>query len=134
MPPANAKRIHIAFIRGGNRKFRALHLDSGNFSWRSESISKKTRIIGVVFRPSNNKLIWTNTLTKAVVVQVDAAPFRQWYEAHYGLSLGKQRRAAKKAEEENKDEGAEETEKSRKVERKLAPHQGHAKVASALES
>lgn len=136
--PANTrigtKRIHIVRTRGGNRKFRALRLDSGNFSWGSESIAKKTRIIGVVFHPSNNELIRTNTLTKAAVVQVDAAPFRQWYEAHYGLPLGKKRGAAKKAEEEKKEEGAEETKKSKKVERKLAARQGHAKVEGALES
>jgi len=70
--------------RGGNRKFRALRLDSGNFSWGSEGISRKVRVIAVAFHPSNNELVRTNTLTKAAVVQVDAAPFRQWYEAHYG--------------------------------------------------
>ncbi|KAF8475850.1 ribosomal protein S8e/ribosomal biogenesis NSA2 [Kalaharituber pfeilii] len=136
--PANTrigtKRIHIVRTRGGNRKFRALRLDSGNFSWGSESIAKKTRIIGVVFHPSNNELIRTNTLTKAAIVQVDAAPFRQWYEAHYGLPLGKKRGAARKAEEEKKEEGGEEAKKSRKVERKLAARQAHAKVEPALET
>ena len=32
------------------------------------------------------------------MVQVDATPFRQWYEAHYGQPLGRRRQA--KAEEE----------------------------------
>jgi len=49
--PANtrigAKRIHEVRVRGGNRKFRALRLDSGNFSWPSEGVAKKTRIIAV---------------------------------------------------------------------------------------
>jgi len=135
--PANTrigtKRIELVRTRGGNRKFRALRLDSGNFSWGSEAISKKTRIIGVVFHPSNNELIRTNTLTKAAIVQIDASPFRQWYEAHYGLPLGKKRGASKKAEEEKKDGAAEETKKSKKVERKLAARQSHAKVENALE-
>lgn len=135
--PANtrigAKRIHIVRTRGGNRKFRALRLDSGNFSWGSEAVAKKTRITGVVFHPSNNELIRTNTLTKAAIVQIDAAPFRQWYESHYGLPLGKKRGAAKKAEEEKKDD-ANDTKKSKKVERKIASRQKHAKVEPALES
>jgi len=30
------KRIHTVRTRGGNKKFRALRLDQGNFSWGSE--------------------------------------------------------------------------------------------------
>ncbi|TAQ86182.1 hypothetical protein B7494_g5476 [Chlorociboria aeruginascens] len=85
------KRIHLVRTRGGNRKFRALRLDSGNFSWASEGIARKVRVIVVAFHPSNNELVRTNTLTKSAVVQVDAAPFRQWYEAHYGQTLGRRR-------------------------------------------
>ena len=33
---SGAKRIHTVRARGGNLKFRALRLDSGNFSWGSE--------------------------------------------------------------------------------------------------
>ncbi|KAF2858333.1 ribosomal protein S8e [Piedraia hortae CBS 480.64] len=106
--PANTrigpKRIHLVRTRGGNRKFRGLRLDSGNFSWGSEGISRKTRIIGVVYHPSNNELVRTNTLTKSAVVQIDAAPFRQWYETHYGQSIGRRRqqKAGEKVEEEAK--------------------------------
>ncbi|OXB68509.1 hypothetical protein ASZ78_000446 [Callipepla squamata] len=39
-PPANTKigprRIHTVRVRGGNKKYRALRLDVGNFSWGSE--------------------------------------------------------------------------------------------------
>lgn len=109
--------------RGGNRKFRALRIDSGNFSWGSEGVSRKTRVIAVAFHPSNNELVRTNTLTKAAVVQVDAAPFRQWYEAHYGANLGRRRQ----------QKGVETTEekKSKSVEKKHAARD--AKVESALE-
>jgi len=86
-----AKRIHLVRTRGGNRKFRALRLESGNFSWGSEGIARKVRVIVVAYHPSNNELVRTNTLTKSAVVQVDAAPFRQWYEAHYGVNLGRRR-------------------------------------------
>ena len=42
------KRIHTVRVRGGNLKYRALRLDSGNFAWGSEHVTRKTRIIGVV--------------------------------------------------------------------------------------
>ena len=109
--PANtrigAKRIHLVRTRGGNRKFRALRIDSGNFSWGSEGISRKTRVIAVAFHPSNNELVRTNTLTRAAVVQVDAAPFRQWYEAHYGTNIGRRRQKAGEEEKEKKSKGVE---------------------------
>ncbi|KAK7543992.1 40S ribosomal protein eS8 [Phyllosticta citribraziliensis] len=127
--PANtrigAKRIHLVRTRGGNRKFRALRLEAGNFSWGTEGISRKTRVIVVAYHPSNNELVRTNTLTKSAVVQIDAAPFRQWYEAHYGTNLGRRRQA--KAE-------AEEVKKSKSVEKKQeARVKDHGKVDSALE-
>ncbi|RMZ92320.1 hypothetical protein DV736_g412, partial [Chaetothyriales sp. CBS 134916] len=93
--PANtrigSKRIHLVRVRGGNTKYRALRLDSGNFSWGSEGIARKVRVIAVSFHPSNNELVRTNTLTKSAVVQIDATPFRTWYEAHYGTTVGRKR-------------------------------------------
>jgi len=104
--PANTrignKRIHLVRTRGGNTKYRGLRLDAGNFSWGSEGIARKVRVIVVVFHPSNNELVRTNTLTKSAVVQVDAAPFRSWYEAHYGTALGRRRQAKGEQEEEKK--------------------------------
>lgn len=35
-----------------------------------------------MYNASNNELVRTNTLVKGAIIQVDAAPFRQWYEAH----------------------------------------------------
>jgi len=122
------KRIHLVRTRGGNRKFRALRLDSGNFSWGSEGIAKKTRVIGVAYHPSNNELVRTNTLTRSAIVQIDAAPFRQWYEAHYGLALGKKRGGKQDKTEEEK------VAKSKSVERKLAARAPTSKVESGLES
>jgi ribosomal protein eS8 len=77
-----AKRIHTVRVRGGNLKHRALRLDSGNFAWGSEHCTKKTRIVGVQYNASNNELVRTNTLVKGSIVQIDATPFRQWYETH----------------------------------------------------
>ena len=127
--PANtkigAKRIHSVRTRGGNQKFRALRLDTGNFSWGSEGVSRKTRIAGVVYHPSNNELVRTNTLTKAAIVQIDATPFKQWFETHYGQTLGKKK---------NQPAAEEEVKKSRKVERKLASRSGAAAIEPAVES
>nr|XP_017185549.1 40S ribosomal protein S8-like [Malus domestica] len=72
-------------VRGGNVKWRALRLDTGNFSWGSEAVTRKTRLLDVVYRASNNELVRTQTLVKSAIFQVDAAPFKQWYLQHYGL-------------------------------------------------
>jgi small subunit ribosomal protein S8e len=84
-----AKRIHLVRVRGGNFKRRALRLEAGNFSWGSEGVSRKTRVLTVVYNASNNEMVRTNTLVKGAVIQIDATPFRQWYESHYALPLGK---------------------------------------------
>merc|ERR1712189_146305 len=72
-PPANtkvgAKRIHKVRARGGNLKFRALRLDQGNFSWGSEGLSRKTRILDVVYNAVNNELVRTKTLVKNAIIQ-----------------------------------------------------------------
>merc|ERR1712051_70555 len=107
-PAANtklgSKRIHLVRGRGGNIKFRALNLDQGNFSWGSETCTRKVRILDVVYNASNNELVRTKTLVKNAIVQIDATAFRQWYEAHYGVLVGKKR----------KKETAEDTEKEEK--------------------
>ncbi|TPX36122.1 hypothetical protein SmJEL517_g01591 [Synchytrium microbalum] len=92
-----AKRIHVVRVRGGSLKHRALRVESGNFSWASESISRKTRVINVAYNASNNELVRTNTLVKGCIVQVDAAPFRQWYESHYALPVGRRGKKATEA-------------------------------------
>jgi len=87
--------------RGGNFKHRALRIDSGTFSWGSESISRKTRVIDVVYNATNNELVRTKTLVKNAIVRIDATPFRQWYLQHYDVELNK-----KKVEESDKARAA----------------------------
>lgn len=90
-PPADTKmgpkRVRLVRCRGGNSKFRALRLDTGNFSWGSEGVSRKTRILDVVYNASNNELVRTKTLVKNAIVVVDASPFKLWYLSHYGVDL-----------------------------------------------
>ncbi|KAK0403831.1 hypothetical protein QR680_017146 [Steinernema hermaphroditum] len=104
-PAANTKigpkRIHTVRCRGGNLKFRALRLDTGNFAWGSEGCARKTRIIDTVYNATNNELVRTKTLVKGTVIAVDAVPFRQWYEAHYATPLAR-KKGVKLTEEEEK--------------------------------
>merc|ERR1712100_133454 len=101
-PAANTKlgpkRIHSVRCRGGNIKYRALRLDSGNFNWATEATTAKTRLLTVLYNASNNELVRTNTLVKNCIVQVDATPFRQWYKQHYGVDLGKKKKDAPEEE------------------------------------
>merc|ERR1712036_132795 len=85
------KRVHMVRTMGGNKKFRALRLDHGNFGWASEGISKTTRIVDVVYNATSNELVRTKTLVKGAVVVLDASPFRSFYESHYALALGRKK-------------------------------------------
>merc|ERR1711971_1320932 len=123
------QRIHTLRVRGGNKKYRALRLDQGNFSWGSEGVARKTRIIDVVYNAANNELVRTKTLVKSAIVVIDAAPFRQWYEAHYALPLGHKKNAKLTEAEEallNKK-------RSSKTEKKFKERQKEAKVETVLE-
>jgi small subunit ribosomal protein S8e len=97
MTKLGAKKVTLVRGRGGNMKHRALRIDAGNFSWASESIAKKARVIDVVYNATNNELVRTKTLVKNCIVKVDATPFRQWYLKHYDVELNK-----KKVEESDK--------------------------------
>ncbi|EOB11634.1 40S ribosomal protein S8-B [Nosema bombycis CQ1] len=61
--------------RGGNVKHKALRLTEGTFTFQSTSNSYVTQLKEVMYHPSSNELIRTNTLTKSSVVKVDAEPF-----------------------------------------------------------
>ena len=93
-------------VRGGNSKFRALRLDSGNFSWGSEAVTRKTRVLDVNYNASNNELVRTKTLVKNAIVQVDATPFKQWYQQHYGVEVGLKKRAGAAAAAAAEEEAA----------------------------
>ncbi|KAJ6834643.1 40S ribosomal protein S8 [Iris pallida] len=121
------KTVRRVRVRGGNVKWRALRLDTGNFSWGSEAVTRKTRLLDVVYNASNNELVRTQTLVKSAIVQVDAAPFKQWYLQHYGVEIGRKKKAAAAAKKETTTEEAEgateEAKKSKHVLRKLEKRQ-----------
>ena len=59
--------------------------------------TRKTRVLDVVYNASNNELVRTKTLVKNTIVQIDATPFRQWYEQHYGVKIGAKKGSKKAA-------------------------------------
>jgi small subunit ribosomal protein S8e len=115
MTKLGQKRVRPVRGRGGNMKYRALRIDAGNFSWGSESVSKKTRVLDVVYNATNNELVRTKTIVKNCIVTVDANPFRQWYLKYYDVDLNK-----KKTEETDKARA--ETKRSRHLLAKLKRH------------
>jgi small subunit ribosomal protein S8e len=144
--PANTKlssnkTVRRVRVRGGNVKWRALRLDTGNFSWGSEAVTRKTRLLDVVYNSSNNELVRTQTLVKNAIVQVDAAPFKQWYLTHYGVEIGRKKKAAAAAKKDAA-EGQEtevaaaatgEAKKSNNVQRKLEKRQQGRTLDSHIE-
>lgn len=41
-------------------------------------VTRKTRIIDVVYNATSNELVRTKTLVKNCIVQIDSTPFKQW--------------------------------------------------------
>merc|ERR1712039_1101848 len=128
-----SKRVRVVRCRGGNSKFRALRLDSGNYAWGSENCTKKVRILDVVYNATSNELVRTKTLTKNTIVQIDAQPFKQWYLKKYGVDLGKKGKKGK-ADSKAKDADEEKAEKrSRHVVAKQKYRDSKQKLDPAVE-
>jgi len=120
-------RIHTVRGRGGNLKFRALRLDSGNFSWGTEVCTRKVRVLDVSYNASNNELVRTKTLVKGAIVVIDAHPFKDWYESHYGVKIGLKKSG------EREQPSIDLSEKSEKVQAKLKARQATRKLEPALD-
>ena len=125
MTKLGAKKCINVRGRGGNIKRRALRNDSGNFSWGSESMAAKTRVLDTVYNATNNELVRTKTLVKNTIVSIDATPFRQWYLKKYDIELNK-----KKLEESNK--AREGMKRSNSVKRALESRQKDREIDSKL--
>ena len=61
----------------------------------------------------------TQTLVKNAIIQVDANPFKQWYQQHYGAEIGAKKRSAA-AQAAAAETAVEEKSASNHVKRKLA--------------
>lgn len=69
--------------RGGNLKRRALRLNEGNFTWVSEKVSRKCKILEVIYNATNNELVRTQTIVKGAIVAVDPTAFKYYWHIHY---------------------------------------------------
>ena len=110
-------------------KFRALRLDSGNFSWGTEVCTRKVRVLDVTYNASNNELVRTKTLVKGAIVVIDAHPFKSWYEAHYGVKMG----LKKSGGDERTQPSIDLNEKSEKVQKKLKARQQNRTLEGVLD-
>jgi small subunit ribosomal protein S8e len=104
MTKLGAKQVRPVRGRGGNYKYRALRIDQGNFIWQSEQFGTKSRILDVVYNATNNELVRTKTVTKNTIVQIDATPFRKFYQETYDVELGKKKQKEVAAEAEKPEE------------------------------
>ena len=73
------KHISLIRVRGGKFKKRALTLETGNFSWISHGIARKSKIFSVMYNASNNEYVRTNTLVKSSIIYIDATPFKNLF-------------------------------------------------------
>ncbi|XP_038993173.1 40S ribosomal protein S8-like [Hibiscus syriacus] len=130
------KTVRRIRVHGGNVKWHALSLDTGNYSWGSEAVTRNTMILDVVYNASNNEFVRTQTLVKSAIVQVDAAPFKQRYLQHYGVDIGHKKKeiaGGTKKEGEEGETATEEVKKSNHVLRKLEKRQQNRKLDSYIE-
>ena len=85
--PSNTKlgdqKVVKISCRGSTIKYRALKLNEGNFNWISEGVSRKCKILEVIYNATNNELVRTNTIVKNCIVTVDPTPFKYYWYIHY---------------------------------------------------
>ena len=80
-----------------------------------------------MYNASSNELVRTKTLVKGAIIQIDATPFRRWYENHYALPLGR-----KKASEEVLKKSANKK-RGKTVQAKVDARKKHSAVDAKLE-
>jgi len=78
------KRIRRVRTRNNGTKWRALRLNSGSYVWRTQCISKKVRIMSVLYNPANNEFVRRNLLTKGTIIAIEKAPFEDQYKLNWG--------------------------------------------------
>ena len=90
MTKLGEKKVINVRGRGGNIKRRALKLNEGNFTWISEQVTKKCKIVEVIYNATNNELVRTQTLVKNSIVAVDPTPFKYyWCKRKFSIRIKK---------------------------------------------
>jgi small subunit ribosomal protein S8e len=77
------KKVVLIRTRGGNVKQRALRINEGNFNWISEKVTRKSKILEVVYNATHNELVRTQRVVKGCVVAIDPTPFKYYWHIHY---------------------------------------------------
>lgn len=73
-------------VRGGGSKVRALRLNRGGFSWKSQAITKNLKILDVVYNATSTEMMRAKKLVKSAIVEVDAQPLKEWWQSYYKSS------------------------------------------------
>lgn len=83
----------------------------------------------MVYNATNNELVRTKTLVKNSIVQVDATPFKRYYNEQYDIELGKKKvkdavaaEGAPAAEEKKRSGHVKAVLKKRQATRVIDPH------------
>ena len=87
MTKMGEKSVRLVRGRGGNYKVRAMRLEEGNFTWGSECVSRKCKILDVVYNATSNELVRTKTLMKGCVVQIESTPLKSYFVSKYGMDM-----------------------------------------------
>ena len=77
------RKVISVRCRGGNVKRRALRLNEGNFNWVSEKVTRKCKVLEVLYNATNNELVRTQTIVKNTIVAIDPTPFKYFWHIHY---------------------------------------------------
>lgn len=77
------KKVVLIRTRGGNIKRRALKINEGNFNWISEKVTRKSKILEVVYNATHNELVRTQRVVKGCIVAIDPTPFKYYWHIHY---------------------------------------------------
>jgi small subunit ribosomal protein S8e len=101
---------------------------------RAAAVTRKTRILDVVYNASNNELVRTKTLVKNAVVLVDSTPFRTWLDAHYHTKKAAEGEAAPKAPSHHLASKIKARQADRKLDPKIEEQMGTGRVLAIVSS
>ena len=87
MTKIGKKSTRLVRGRGGNYKVRGMRLEEGNFTWGSECVSRKAKILDVVYNATSNELVRTKTLMKGCLIQIESTPFKTYFVSKYGKDV-----------------------------------------------
>ena len=85
-----------------------------------------------MYNASNNELVRTKTLVKNCIITIDATPFKQYYESHFLLPLGR-KKDGKQPQLAEGEEDVLQKKRSKEAMKKYLNRQKYGKLDTALE-